>query len=192
MHLASEQVTLSTHIMDVANLILFEDLNDVILVGHSYGGMVITGVANQMPDRVQHLTFLDAAVPDDGMTALEVWGTKFSDLNVVDGLVFFPWLTEQNSRLNEAFPRDVPHPVNTLTEPVEFSHADAININASYVAFIPDGTSIDERKEDPSWHRAEARGWTVRTFEGDHVIYRIRPKEFVEMLVQTPLDRNNQ
>jgi len=130
-------------------------------------------------------------VPDDGMTALDVWGTKFGDLNVVDDLVFFSWLAEQNSSQRGSFPRDVPHPANTLTEPVEFSHVDALNINASYVAFIPQGTSADERKkDDPSWHRAEARGWTVRTFEGDHVIYRVRPKEFVEMLVQTPLDRN--
>src|SRR2546423_6798587 len=53
-HLASPDVDLSTRINDVVNMILFEDLHDVILVGHSYGGMVITGVADRVPDRIKH------------------------------------------------------------------------------------------------------------------------------------------
>lgn len=185
MHLANEGVTLDTHITDISNLILFEQLNNVVLLGHSYGGMVITGVANRVPDRISHLTFLDAAVPSHGMTALDVWETKLSDLNVVNGLVQFPWLDSQQD-----FPRDVAHPVNTLTEATNFDNASALNINASYVAFVPDGMTKEQRMQDPSWGRAVERGWSIRTFSGDHVVYRVKPKEFVEMLLQTPLDRN--
>ncbi len=184
-HLASEEIKLTTHITDVANLIEFEQLNDVILLGHSYGGMVITGVANRMPERIKHLTFLDAAVPGDGMTALEVWGTKLADLNVREGLVYFPWLDD-----SKPLPRDMPHPLNTLTEAVAFNKPEAKKINASYVAFVPEGVSREQRADDPSWHRAEARGWTIRTFDGDHVVYRVKPDEFVEMLLQTTADRN--
>ncbi len=184
-HLANDSVNLTTHITDVSNLILFEELENVILVGHSYGGMVITGVADRLPHRIKHLTFLDAAVPADGMSALDVWGTKFGDLNVVDGLVHFPWLEN-----TDTLPRDVPHPANTLTEPVSFDDPDAIKINASYVAFVPENMSQEQRMSDPSWQRAESRGWTIRTFAGDHVVYRIKPKEFVNMLLETPKDSN--
>ena len=65
-HLNSTEVDLQTHIDDVVNLILFEDLHDVVLTGHSYGGMVVTGVMDRIPERLRHVVFLDAAVPDDG------------------------------------------------------------------------------------------------------------------------------
>ncbi|MGH8314793.1 MAG: alpha/beta fold hydrolase, partial [Steroidobacterales bacterium] len=65
-HLASTDVGLETHITDVVNMIRYEDLHDVILVGHSYGGMVITGVADRVPDRIKRLVYLDAFVPRDG------------------------------------------------------------------------------------------------------------------------------
>jgi pimeloyl-ACP methyl ester carboxylesterase len=76
MHLNSTNVDLQTHINDVVNLILFEDLHDVVLTGHSYGGMVITGVIDRIPERIKHVVFLDAAVPDDGMSLWELFGSK--------------------------------------------------------------------------------------------------------------------
>ena len=66
-HLNSADIDLQTHINDVVNLILYEDLHDVVLTGHSYGGMVITGVIDRIPERIKHVVYLDAAVPDDGM-----------------------------------------------------------------------------------------------------------------------------
>lgn len=54
-HLATPDIGLETHITDVMNAILYENLRDVTLVGHSYGGMVITGVADRIPDRIAHL-----------------------------------------------------------------------------------------------------------------------------------------
>lgn len=71
-HLASPAIALSTHVEDVARLILWEDLQDVVLVGHSYGGMVITGVADRLADRLAALVYLDALVPRDGESALDL------------------------------------------------------------------------------------------------------------------------
>jgi pimeloyl-ACP methyl ester carboxylesterase len=62
----SPEVGLDTHVLDVAGLLEGRDLHDVILVGHSYGGMVITGVVDQVPERVAHLVYLDTFVPRDG------------------------------------------------------------------------------------------------------------------------------
>ena len=73
-HLNSPDIDLQTHINDVVNLILYEDLHDVVLTGHSYGGMVITGVIDRIPERIRHVVYLDAAVPDDGMSIWDLFG----------------------------------------------------------------------------------------------------------------------
>lgn len=73
-HLASPQITLSTHIVDVVNVLRFEQLNDGILAGHSYGGTVITGVAEREPERLAHLVYIDAFVPKDGQSMWDILG----------------------------------------------------------------------------------------------------------------------
>ena len=71
-HLLGPEVGLDTHVDDVVRLITEEDLTDVVLVGHSYAGMVISSVANRLPERIAHLVYLDAMVPEDGETAVDV------------------------------------------------------------------------------------------------------------------------
>jgi pimeloyl-ACP methyl ester carboxylesterase len=71
-HLMGPDVDLDVHIDDIVGVLKYEDLNDVILVGHSYGGMVITGVADRAPTRVGHLVYLDAATPSDGQSLADV------------------------------------------------------------------------------------------------------------------------
>jgi pimeloyl-ACP methyl ester carboxylesterase len=73
-HLLSPAVDLDMHITDIVKLLHFEDLHDVILVGHSYGGMVITGVADRAADRVGHVVFLDAANPKNNQSLVDVAG----------------------------------------------------------------------------------------------------------------------
>lgn len=63
-HLNNPNIDLNTHIADIQNVFLFEDIKGVILVGHSYGGLVITGVAAAMPDRIKQLIYLDGLIPD--------------------------------------------------------------------------------------------------------------------------------
>ena len=67
-HQGTENITLETHIRDVCGCIEAEELSNVVLCGHSYGGMVITGVADRMPDRIKSLVYLDAFVPEHGQS----------------------------------------------------------------------------------------------------------------------------
>ena len=67
-HLLSREVDLDTHTQDVLGVIDYEDLADIVLVGHSYGGMVITGVADAIPGKIASLIYLDAFVPEDGQS----------------------------------------------------------------------------------------------------------------------------
>jgi pimeloyl-ACP methyl ester carboxylesterase len=71
-HLANPSIDLETHIRDILNVIQYEDLRDVALVCHSYGGMVATAVADRAPDRIARLIYLDAFVPKDGQSLLDL------------------------------------------------------------------------------------------------------------------------
>ena len=73
-HLVGPHVDLSLHVRDIASVLHYEDLRDVILVGHSYGGMVITGVGAAAPDRIGKLVYLDAANPKNGESLVDVAG----------------------------------------------------------------------------------------------------------------------
>lgn len=183
-HLAHADINLTTHINDIVNVIIFENLHNVVLVGHSYGGMVITGVMDRIPERITHVTFLDAMVPDDGMSILEDRPLS-AEHKVINGQIHFAWLDE-----GAPFPRDVMQSLKTFTEPVSYKNPLAKKLNVTYVAFIPKGMSATERAKDPSWQRAEERHWTIRTFDGGHVIYRTKPAQFTAMLEATVNDKN--
>jgi pimeloyl-ACP methyl ester carboxylesterase len=71
-HLAGPSIDLETHIADILNVIKYENLRDVVLIGHSYGGMVATGVADRARDRIAQLVYLDAFVPDDGQSLFDL------------------------------------------------------------------------------------------------------------------------
>src|ERR1700684_1107325 len=71
-HLAIPAIDLETHIQDILNVIKYEDLRDIVLVGHSYGGMVATGVADRARDVVSQLVYIDAFVPRDGESLLDL------------------------------------------------------------------------------------------------------------------------
>lgn len=95
-HLLSPEIDLDLHIRDIVAVLHYEDLRDVILVGHSYGGMVITGVADRAGDRVGRLVYLDAANPVNGQSLVDVAGPMIEATRpmgaVVDGveLVLLP------------------------------------------------------------------------------------------------------
>ena len=95
-HLLSPAVDLNMHIRDIVNVIEFEDLTDIILVGHSYGGMVITGVADKVPERIANIVYLDAAYPFNGQSLVDVAGDVIlaarQNARMVNGmeLVLFP------------------------------------------------------------------------------------------------------
>src|SRR3954466_725867 len=71
-HLAGVDVTIDTHVQDIAAVIEMEDLTDVVLCGHSYGGVPVTGAADRVPERLRLLIYIDALVPRDGESALNL------------------------------------------------------------------------------------------------------------------------
>jgi pimeloyl-ACP methyl ester carboxylesterase len=71
-HLAHPGIDLHVHVTDIVNVLVYEDLHGVVLLGTSSAGMVITGVAEQVPERIGHLVYLDAFVPDDGQSLLDL------------------------------------------------------------------------------------------------------------------------
>jgi len=106
---------LSTHIEDVVNTILYEDLHDIILVGHSYGGMVITGVADRVPDRIKRLVYLDAFIPGDGESVMSIIGARSEFLKpmIKGDYIVPPWV-----KPDQAPPKDVPQSLKTFSEPL--------------------------------------------------------------------------
>jgi len=186
-HLNSPDIDLQTHINDVVNLILFEDLHDVILTGHSYGGMVITGVMDRIPDRIRHVVFLDAAVPDDGMSIWDLFGGKGpAGPNIADGFMQVPWV-----KPGDKPPYSVKQSIKCFNQPVSYKSPAALALPVTYVAFVPKDKSTEERAAtDKSWQRAVARGWTIRTFPGHHVAHQEDPRGVATLIEQSVGDVN--
>jgi pimeloyl-ACP methyl ester carboxylesterase len=94
-HLLSPAIDLDLHIDDVVKTLIYEDLRDVILAGHSYGGMVITGVADRAPGRIRRLVYLDAAHPRNGESLCDVAPEQMAfarhTVRVVDGIELVLW-----------------------------------------------------------------------------------------------------
>lgn len=186
LHLSSPDINLETHINDVVNLIRFEDLHDVILTGHSYGGMVITGVMDRVPERLRHVVFLDAAVPEDGMSLYDLFGGPRTGATVVDGMMQVPWV-----KPGATPPHNVPQSIKCFNQPVTYRNPLAKALPVTYVAFVPKDNSATERAAtDKSWQRAVARGWTIRTFPGGHVAQQEDPRGVATLIEEAVNDRN--
>jgi len=186
-HLSAEGVNLTTHINDVVNTILFEDLHDVVLTGHSYGGRVITGVMNRIPERIRHVMFFDAAVPNDGETGFSRQGGPPADMVVKNGRRMQPWLNENPTK----YPHNVGHPIGTSMEPVSYNNPKAFKLNVTYVPFIAADQNATERSgRDQNWKNAVARGWTVRTFPGSHTAMLENPKGLAALILEAVNDKN--
>jgi len=186
-HLSAEGVNLTTHIDDVVNTILFEDLHDVILTGHSYGGRVITGVMNRIPERIRHVMFFDASVPNDGETGFSRQGGPPADMVVKNGRRIPSWLNENPT----TWPHNVGHPIGTSTEPVHYDNPAAFALNVTYVPFIhADQDPAERAARDQNWKNAVARGWTVRTFPGSHTAMLENPKGLAALMLEAVHDTN--
>lgn len=178
-HLASPEVGLGTHVNDVVNAILYEDFHDIVLVGHSYGGMVITGVADRVPDRIRRLVYLDAFVPEDGESVMTAPGQAQRDAflkpMIKDGFLVPFWL-----KPGQPPPGDVPQPLKTFTEPVSWKNPAAKRLPATYILTVEKGAQTDDF--DAQAARAKERGWTVLRMEGDHNVQWSAPKALVDLL----------
>jgi pimeloyl-ACP methyl ester carboxylesterase len=131
-HLLSRDVDLDTHVADVANLMTWEDLRDIVLVGHSYGGVVARHVADRMPDRIRSLVYLDAFVPDNGKAVFDYVpdsGKSLRELAVANGDGWkIPPPPARSFAVNAADADWVDrqctmHPLSTLEVPAQISGA---------------------------------------------------------------------
>ena len=141
-HLARPEVDLETHITDVVNTVQWNDLDDVILAGHSYAGTVITGVADRIPDRIAQLVYVDSAPLADGMAMVDLyppdalvelrqsvdqagegWRWPFPGFEELAKNASVAGLGEPERALIAA--KAVAQPWPTYTQPLRLEHADA-------------------------------------------------------------------
>jgi pimeloyl-ACP methyl ester carboxylesterase len=179
-HLASPTIGLSTHIDDVVNTLRYEQLRDVILVGHSYGGMVITGAADKVPERIRRVVYVDAFLPNSGESAGMLAGPGFDAMiaaNASTGMMVPNWVPA-----NAPPPTDVPHPLKTLTDTLLLTNDSARQLPISYILTIDKGATTDSFS--PSAQRAASRGATVDTLITDHTPERSMVPALVRLLVR--------
>ena len=188
-HLASPQVGLECHVEDVLRAIEFERRRDVVLVGHSYAGLVIAGAASRRPDLVSRLVFLDAFVPEDGECGIELLpdtvAHHYRESTAERG---FGWLIPQRSLevlgvtdpgdVEYLAPRLVPHPFKTYTDRVHVSEA-ALALPSAHIECVE-----WMRVFRPFAERAEARGWPVRTLATGHEAMVTAPAQLAAVLIQ--------
>ena len=177
-HLARTDIGLNTHIDDVVNTILYEDLHDIVLVGHSYGGMVISGVAERVPDRIKRLVYLDALVPNDGESLVSIFNRADMIKQMSkDGYVVPGWL-----KPDQPPPHDVPQSLKTFTDPVSLKNEAARKLPATYILTV----DKDKQPKDDDFfsqaERARTRGWTMLQLTSDHNPQWSAPEALVEML----------
>jgi pimeloyl-ACP methyl ester carboxylesterase len=177
---ATTDIGLSTHIDDIVNFILFEDLHDVILLGHSYGGMVITGVADRIPERISRLIYLDAFLPEDGESLMTTPKGGAMDLEKMtkDGFIIPSWV-----KPDKLPPKDVPHPLKTFTDPIALKNPARAKVPGTYILTVDPGKKPEEDTFFLSSERARARGWPVLIMSADHVPQWRQPEATAELLL---------
>jgi pimeloyl-ACP methyl ester carboxylesterase len=192
-HLLSPQIDLDLHIRDVCAVLHYDDLRDVILVGHSYGGMVITGVADRASDRVGRLVYLDAANPVNGQSLLDVAGPIIEAVRpageVVDGveLVLLPD-PEAGRFYGVTNPDDLAwmadrltgHPWKCFEQKLELTNEDALwSIPQFHI--VCTSTLATRDPELMAAARAEGRLWDIDT---GHDLMITEPEATADALLQ--------
>ncbi len=195
-HLLNKNITLTTHINDVANLICAEELHDVVLVVHSYAGMLGTAMADRMPGRLQHLVYVDACVPEPG----ESWSSCHT-ADMRDSRISAAAASADNSLpppdsaifgLSGADRdwvqrRQTPHPAEPYTHPLQFDTQRVASVPRTFVDCTqPALHTIDpfrQRVRDPQlWGGAWQRGGRVLELAAGHDPMVSAPAELVQLL----------
>ena len=187
-HLAHAGIDLNTHITDIANLLEFEDLHDVILVGHSYGGMVATGVADRAAERISQLVYLDAFAPRHGDSVLSLQPTDIR-ARVLEGARTLGdgWRVPANPLPPDTRPEDVAwstprrvmQPLKTFEQAIELTGA-VKALPTSYIYCSKFGPG-DVFRQFADRARGEA-GWKYYEMDASHNPHITVPNELMGVL----------
>lgn len=191
-HLLHPDIDLDWQITDVVKLMQFEDLHKVILVGHSYGGMVITGAADRATDRVGHLVYLDAATPENGQSLQDIAGPYMdaarSQGQIVDDieLVLFPseetiefYGVSDERQLAWMKPKLTPHPWKCFEQKLVLHNEAAMRrIPQTHIACT---WTLPYRDVDSIREAAEGRLWDIDT---GHDLMITEPEKVAELLLR--------
>ena len=177
-HLARPDTDLDTHITDVVNLLEYEDLYDVVLVGHSYGGMVITGIGDRATSHIGKMVYLDSIHPKNG-DALYTTMAPGGDVRTVDGVELAIWPSEALvAQLGVKDPDDAkwvlskltPHPWRSMTQRLELTNEPALRAIPEY--------EINSSIQHPA-NPAAKRVWKIET---GHDIMITEPEKLAHIL----------
>lgn len=197
-HLQGRSVTLATHIEDIVNTLHYEDLRDVVLVGHSYGGMVITGVADRAPERLSRLVYFDAAYPAPGQNATGGFaqGTgEVLDELASDGqggawelqpLPLAAYGVTDPDDVAWVGGRRVPHAMPTLQEALHLRGAAPATLARVYVRCLRRAGLVEVFGVDPlqpMYERAVADGLAVVTVDAGHDAMVTAPQATTQALI---------
>ena len=190
-HLLSRTVNLDTHIDDVVNLIRWEELSDVVLCGHSYGGSVVTGAADRIPDRIGALVYLDAFIPEDGESIHDILPPPAREAQIEsaardgEGWKVSPIAAEQfevNSKDAAWVNRQcTPQPLATFQQPLKLTGGIREIKNVTFIL----ATGYAANPFPPFYERAKAKGWKTVTMECGHDVMLDMAAELTEVLIDT-------
>jgi pimeloyl-ACP methyl ester carboxylesterase len=180
-HLSHEldRISLDTHVKDVTNLLFYEDLSEVVLVGHSYGGMVITGVAAKEPRRLAQLVYFDAYLPLEGENEIALWPPdqkeRYYD-DLASGIRFRPPVA--SSMLEITDPKMSKWVQERLTPS---GTPESASIPRTYIHCTIGPLSS---WMEPFAARARKLGWNVHAMAKGHMVMITHPKELAEILLR--------
>ena len=188
-HLASHDIDLTTHINDVANVLEFEDLRDVTLLGHSYGGMVATGVADKAADRIARMIYIDAFAPKDGQSLFELVGPK-AEANMRAGAQKDGdgWKLPLNPMPPDTAPEDVawavpkrrPQPIRTFEQKIALTRTTFPPRHYIYAKKNGPGDTFRQFAERA---KSEA-GWTCHEIDASHNPHITCPDVLMKLLTE--------
>ncbi len=187
-HLSSPEVTLSTHVDDVVHQVEYEDLDCIVLLGFSYGGMVVTGALDRIGDRVEHLVYLDAFVPSDGESVESIVGG--SDFPTDPER---PWLVAPLPRelatpeaTEWASARRSLQPVGTFTEPVSLATPlEGWPFSRTYIKATADpGEPVDSAFNQAANRARDDDRWSLREIATNHMVPLMEPAALVAILLE--------
>lgn len=196
-HLAQPDIDLRTHITDVVNVLEYEELTDVTLVGHSYAGLVVAGVIDRVPERIAHVTYLDGMtlMGDRPMSVFDLGPPAYREMveteanehgdgwrwpmpETPDG-----WVGISDADDRWLHSKSVPQPVGTFSEPVSIQNQAALDFPSTYILCTENG--LDESVLETVRGMATDRGWALHELETGHWPMISTPSDVISLLVES-------